>query len=188
PGLALAVLVVDDYPANRLLLSQQLNYLGHNVRDEQDGSHGLRTWRNGHFDVVITDCNMPIMNGYELAKAIRAEELLSQAPPCLILGFTANAQPEEIERCTAAGMDDCLFKPIGMKELMARLSRVESVFEQNLDITDGTPSDDDIDLSSLEQLTCGDRESIKSLLRDLTRSNEEDLLRLVKLFSQNDIV
>lgn len=85
-------------------------------------------------------------------------------------------------------MDDCLFKPIGMKELMARLSRVESVFEQNLDITDGTPSDDDIDLSSLEQLTCGDRESIKSLLRDLTRSNEEDLLRLVKLFSQNDIV
>ncbi|NNA49658.1 transporter substrate-binding domain-containing protein [Pseudomonas lactis] len=188
PGRALTVLVVDDYPANRLLLSQQLNYLGHNVRDEQDGSHGLRTWRNGHFDVVITDCNMPIMNGYELAKAIRAEELLSQAPPCLILGFTANAQPEEIERCTAAGMDDCLFKPIGMKELMARLSRVESVFEQNLDITDGTPSDDDIDLSSLEQLTCGDRESIKSLLRDLTRSNEEDLLRLVKLFSQNDIV
>lgn len=113
---------MDDYPANRLLLSQQLNYLGHNVLDEQDGAHGLRAWRNNHFDVVITDCNMPVMNGYELAKAIRAEELLSGGPPLLILGFTANAQPEEIERCAAAGMDDCLFKPIGMKELMARLS------------------------------------------------------------------
>lgn len=188
PGRVLKVLVVDDYPANRLLLSQQLNYLGHNVRDEQDGAHGLRAWRNNHFDVVITDCNMPVMNGYELAKAIRAEELLSGGPPCLILGFTANAQPEEIERCAAAGMDDCLFKPIGMKELMARLSRVESVFEQAPDINEGTPSDDDIDLSSLEQLTCGDRESIKSLLRDLTSSNEEDQLRLIKLFGQNDLV
>lgn len=188
PGRVLKVLVVDDYPANRLLLSQQLNYLGHNVRDEQDGAHGLRAWRNNHFDVVITDCNMPVMNGYELARAIRAEELLSGVPACLILGFTANAQPEEVERCAAAGMDDCLFKPIGMKELMTRLSRVELVFEQTPDVKEGTPSDDDIDLSSLEQLTCGDRESIKSLLRDLTRSNEEDQLRLIKLFGQNDLV
>lgn len=188
PGRVLKVLVVDDYPANRLLLSQQLNYLGHNVRDEQDGAHGLRAWRNNHFDVVITDCQMPVMNGYELARAIRAEELLSGDPPCLILGFTANAQPEEVELCTAAGMDDCLFKPIGMKELMERLSRVESVFEQIPDIKETTPSDDDIDLSSLEQLTCGDRESTKSLLRDLTRSNEEDQLRLIKLLGQNDLV
>ncbi|QQZ39515.1 transporter substrate-binding domain-containing protein [Pseudomonas sp. SK3(2021)] len=188
PGKVLSVLVVDDYPANRMLLSQQLNYLGHNVQDEQDGAHGLRSWRNHHFDVVITDCNMPVMNGYDLAKAIRAEEELSNATPCLILGFTANAQPEEIDRCLAAGMDDCLFKPIGMKDLMARLSKVESAFEQAPEADDLTPSDDDIDLGSLEQLTCGDRASINSLLQDLASSNEEDLLRLLKLFSQNDLV
>ncbi|MFJ2455916.1 transporter substrate-binding domain-containing protein [Pseudomonas protegens] len=188
PGKVLSVLVVDDYPANRMLLSQQLNYLGHNVQDEQDGAHGLRSWRNHHFDVVITDCNMPVMNGYDLAKAIRAEEELSNATPCLILGFTANAQPEEIDRCLEAGMDDCLFKPIGMKDLMARLSKVESVFEQAPEADDLAPSDDDIDLGSLEQLTCGDRASINSLLQDLASSNEEDLLRLLELFSQNDLV
>ncbi|MEQ7633928.1 response regulator, partial [Xanthomonas campestris] len=90
PPRELKILVVDDYPANRLLLLQQLSYLGHSVKDEQDGAHGLRTWRNHSFDVVITDCNMPVMNGYELAKAIRDDEAACGKPPCLILGFTAN--------------------------------------------------------------------------------------------------
>ncbi|WDH50950.1 transporter substrate-binding domain-containing protein [Pseudomonas chlororaphis] len=187
PDKELNVLVVDDYPANRLLLTQQLSYLGHSVRDEQDGAHGLRTWRNNQFDVVITDCNMPVMNGYELAKAIRADEAASGKPPCLILGFTANAQPEEIDRCLAAGMDDCLFKPISMKDLSARLSGVEPVFEPVAESDGAIPAADDIDLSSLEQLTYGDRESINSLLQDLVSSNEEDLQRLLKLFSQNDL-
>ncbi|AIS11547.1 histidine kinase [Pseudomonas chlororaphis subsp. aurantiaca] len=187
PDKELNVLVVDDYPANRLLLTQQLSYLGHSVRDEQDGAHGLRTWRNNQFDVVITDCNMPVMNGYELAKAIRADEVASGRPPCLILGFTANAQPEEIDRCLAAGMDDCLFKPISMKDLNVRLSGVEPAFEPVAESDGVMPAVDDIDLSSLEQLTYGDRESINSLLQDLVSSNEEDLQRLLKLFSQNDL-
>lgn len=183
----LNVLVVDDYPANRMLLTQQLSYLGHSVRDEQDGAHGLRTWRNSQFDVVITDCNMPMMNGYELAKAIRADEAASGKRPCLILGFTANAQPEEIDRCLAAGMDDCLFKPISIKDLSTRLSRVEATFEQASESGEVVLAGDDIDLRSLEQLTYGDRESISSLLQDLISSNEEDSQRLLKLFSQNDL-
>jgi signal transduction histidine kinase len=63
PGQPLNILVIDEYPANRLLLSQQLSYLGHRIEDAEDGAHDLRAWRNGHFDVVITDCNMPIMTG-----------------------------------------------------------------------------------------------------------------------------
>ncbi|AZD91392.1 Hybrid sensory histidine kinase EvgS [Pseudomonas chlororaphis subsp. aureofaciens] len=188
PVRELKVLVVDDYPANRLLLSQQLSYLGHNVIDEQDGAHGLRTWRNYHFDVVITDCNMPVMSGYELAKAIRAEEMASANAPCLIVGFTANAQPEEIDRCLAAGMDDCMFKPISMMDLTVRLAKVTSVFKQTSVTDEVEQLSDGIDLSSLEQLTFGDQASINSLLKDLASSNEEDLLRLLKLFSQNDLV
>ncbi|HCE6227865.1 transporter substrate-binding domain-containing protein [Pseudomonas aeruginosa] len=187
PGKELNVLVVDDYPANRLLLTQQLSYLGHRVRDEQDGAHGLRTWRNNQFDVVITDCNMPVMSGYEMAKAIRADEAASGKLPCLILGFTANAQPEEIDRCLAAGMDDCLFKPISMKDLSVRLSGVEPAFKPVAESDEAMPAVDDIDLSRLEQLTYGDRESINSLLQDLISSNEEDLQRLLKLFSQNNL-
>ncbi|MHC8308712.1 ATP-binding protein [Pseudomonas sp. GT1P32] len=185
-GKVLNVLVVDDYPANRLLLQQQLAYLGHNVSDEPDGAHGLKAWRNGRFDVVITDCNMPVMSGYELVRHIRAEEERYGAPPCLVLGFTANAQVDEVARCLAAGMDDCLFKPISMKALAVCLSSAEPIFVQATREEGVLPVLDGIDLTSLEQLTYGDRESIVHLLADLAKSNEEDMSRLVKLFSDGD--
>lgn len=187
----LSILVIDDYPANRLLLSQQLSYLGHKVRDAEDGAHGLRAWRSQPFDVVITDCNMPIMNGYELTRAIRDEEHTRSQAPSLILGFTANAQPEEKTRCLEAGMDDCLFKPISLEDLSARLS---SVAPETAPETVSVPTgenllgdEEDIDLTSLEQLTRGDPASIKSLLRDLVSSNEEDMARLMQLFTQHDL-
>ncbi|MBA1197002.1 transporter substrate-binding domain-containing protein [Pseudomonas plecoglossicida] len=183
----LNILVVDDYQANRLLLSQQLSYLGHRVSDAKDGAHGLLAWRKQHFDVVITDCNMPVMNGYALSKAIREEEQAQSLAPCLLLGFTANAQPEEKERCLQAGMDDCLFKPISLKELGARLESVTSGSEL-LPIKSEVPAPwDGIDLNSLEQLTLGDRESIKNLLNDLASSNEQDMTRLFELFAKNDL-
>jgi two-component system sensor histidine kinase EvgS len=184
---ALNILVIDDYPANRLLLSQQLSYLGHRVKDAEDGAHGLRAWRNETFDVVITDCNMPIMNGYELARAIREEETTKALTPSLILGFTANAQPEEISRCQAAGMDDCLFKPISLKDLNARLAQATPQPVAGIAQAAVAASADDIDLSSLEQLTRGDPVSIKSLLGDLASSNDDDMARLLRLFTQHDL-
>ncbi|WP_372339934.1 transporter substrate-binding domain-containing protein [Pseudomonas sp. P7548] len=180
---ALKVLVIDDYPANRLLLTQQLHYLGHRVVDAEDGAHGLRAWRAEHFDVVITDCNMPLMNGYELARAIRDEERSRGLQSGLILGLTANAQPEEKDRCLAAGMDDCLFKPISLQDLSARLTSLtpESVPAP----VEALP--DDIDLTSLEQLSRGDEASIRSLLHDLATSNQQDMSRLMQLFTQHDV-
>ena len=186
---ALNILVIDDYPANRLLLSQQLSYLGHRVTDAEDGAHGLRAWRSESFDVVITDCNMPIMNGYELARAIRDEEAARGLPRSLVLGFTANALAEEKERCAQAGMDDCLFKPISLKDLNARLASVEPQSRPELEGDDASlaESSADFDLSSLEQLTRGDPASIKSLLTDLATSNEEDMAKLMRMFTLHDV-
>jgi two-component system sensor histidine kinase EvgS len=181
---ALNILVIDDYPANRQLLTQQLNYLGHRVEDAEDGAHGLRAWRNGQFDVVITDCNMPLMNGYELARAIRADEAARGLPPSLILGFTANAQPEEKGRCLAAGMDDCLFKPISLKDLSAHLAGLATEPGSG---HPGFAADDDIDLTSVEHLAGGNIASIKSLLGDLAASNEQDMARLMQLFTRHDL-
>ncbi|MGE8101498.1 transporter substrate-binding domain-containing protein [Pseudomonas fluorescens] len=187
PAWLLNILVIDDYPANRLLLSQQLSYLGHSVSDAEDGAHGLRAWRNGNFDVVITDCNMPVMNGYELTRAIRDEEKASGAEPCLILGFTANAQSEEKERCLAEGMDDCLFKPIGLSDLSARLALVQPGADSLPLGAKVLEIEGDIDLSSLQQLTRGDRTAINTLLGNLVSSNEGDMLRLIKLFGEHDL-
>lgn len=179
---ALSILIVDDYPANRLLLSQQLSYLGHRVRDAEDGAQGLRAWRSQPFDVVISDCNMPVMTGYELARVIRQEERDKGLVPSLILGFTANAQAEEKQRCLDAGMDDCLFKPISLEDLGARLSSLIPSAEQA-----ATPLTDEIDLAGLHQLTRGDEASIKRLLDDLASSNDDDMARLMRLFTQNDV-
>jgi two-component system sensor histidine kinase EvgS len=183
----LNILVVDDYPANRSLLSQQLTYLGHGVSDAEDGAHGLRAWRTGDFDVVITDCNMPVMNGYELTRAIRGEEKSSGARPCLILGFTANAQPEEKDRCVDAGMDDCVFKPISLRDLSARLALLPpgtGILPPGEKLPE---AGSDIDLSSLQQLARGDLTAIKNLLSDLLVCNEEDRARLIRLFDARDL-
>ncbi|WP_411385199.1 ATP-binding protein [Pseudomonas sp. MPB03] len=180
PVRALSILVVDDYPANRLLLSQQLGYLGHRVQEAQNGIDGLQAWRSEHFDVVITDCNMPLMSGYELARAIRDEERERNLSPVVILGFTANAQPEEKQRCAEAGMDDCLFKPIGLKALNAHLASVTP------DVR-APQSSDGIDLAGLEQLTGSDAAAIKALLEELVSSNAEDQVRLLHLATRQDL-
>ncbi|MGY2185915.1 Virulence sensor protein BvgS precursor [compost metagenome] len=166
----LTILVVDDYPANRLLLSRQLSYLGHRVLLAEDGRQGLEQWREQAFDLVITDCNMPVVSGYELAGAIRDEERFGVEQPTVILGFTANAQPEEKIRCIEAGMDDCLFKPIRLIDLSGWLAARFS---------SEAPSSAEIDLSGLQQLAGADSELILQLLRDVAATNRDDRERLL---------
>lgn len=182
---SLNILVVDDYPANRMLLAQQLSYLGHRVSDAENGELGLKAWRQGAFDLVITDCSMPVINGYQLAQAIRAEEAQLGKAPCLIFGFTANAQPGEVERCLDAGMDQCLFKPISLKDLSACLATGQA---QNLIYTDADESDrgDKIDLTYLKQLSQGDEQMIHTLLAELSTRNRLDLTALIELFLKDD--
>ncbi|KAB0506845.1 transporter substrate-binding domain-containing protein [Pseudomonas moorei] len=169
PTRPLTILVVDDYPANRLLLTRQLSWLGHQVMEAEDGQQGLAKWREHEFDLVITDCNMPVLSGYELAGAIRDDERLQGMAPTVILGFTANAQHEEKIRCIEAGMDDCLFKPIRLEDLSGWLgARFLS------EAQDEAPSAAEIDLSGLERYVGADRELITQLLHDLAVTNRDD--------------
>ncbi|WP_256735638.1 transporter substrate-binding domain-containing protein [Pseudomonas sp. dw_612] len=173
----LTILVVDDYPANRLLLSRQLSYLGHQVLEAEDGGQGLAIWRKQALDVLITDCNMPVLSGYELAMAIRDEERAQGLPATLILGFTANAQPEEKLRCLEAGMDDCLFKPIRLGDLSAWLAL--RFAGEALTPPDEQP-DVLLDLSSLERYVGSDRTLINRLVHDLAVTNREDREQLLQ--------
>src|SRR5690606_4116718 len=105
---------------------QQLGFLGHKVVEAESGTDALAFWRAGHFDVVATDCHMPRMSGADLARAIREDERDTEGAPTLILGLTADAQPEEVERSIQAGMDDCLIKPIGLDLLEEKLRAAKS--------------------------------------------------------------
>jgi two-component system sensor histidine kinase EvgS len=173
---SLSVLVVDDHPVNRLLLCWQLSELGHRTVDTENGDEGLERWRTQAFDVVITDCNMPRRNGYQLAQAIREEEAIAGRKPCLILGFTANAQAEERTRCLKAGMDECLFKPIRLHDLAQALMAAS-----HCDIaaaSSAAPALAEIDLSTLEQMAGNDRGLIEHLRKEVLNSLHLDLQRL----------
>lgn len=117
----LQVLVVDDHAVNRQILHQQLSFLGHDVEEAENGLSALNLWHGQPFDMVITDCHMPLMSGSDLARSIRQEERENGEEPVVIIGLTADAQPEEIERCIQAGMNECLIKPIGLDVLEERL-------------------------------------------------------------------
>jgi two-component system sensor histidine kinase EvgS len=166
----LNVLVVDDHAANRLLMCQQLEFLGHRFSTAADGQAGFEVWKSGTYDLVIADCNMPVMNGYELAKAIRRQEQQTQQPPCTVLGFTANAQPEEILRCKQAGMDDCLFKPLTLTAL--------SQWVEGIEPTALGPA---FSLEGFELMTGGNPVLNRRLLTELLNSNHLDREELLAL-------
>ncbi|MHB2140047.1 transporter substrate-binding domain-containing protein [Pseudomonas monsensis] len=172
----LNVLVVDDHPANRLLMCQQLEFLGHRFSIAENGSIGLEQWKAGQFDLVIVDCNMPLMNGYELTRAIRQHELLTRCSPCTVLGFTANAQPEEVQRCKQAGMDDCLFKPLSL-----------SVLGQWVDGMTPKAQPPAFNLQSLNLLCGGDPTQARRLLVELLKSSRLDREELLALSSASDL-
>jgi len=183
PSLALSVLVVDDYAANRLVLSQQLTYLGHEVQDACDGAQALALWNAQPFDVVVTDCDMPGMNGYQLAQAIRQAEQARGEPGCVLLGFTANAVAEEKQRCLEAGMDDCLFKPISLDQLSTRLQQLQSQYFSNE--TSGELTGDSLD-AHLNTLTLGNLSALHTLREELTSATQADLQQLTELLACDD--
>lgn len=111
-GLGLRVLLVEDNPINQLILRDQLETLGCHVELAADGKQALARWQPEAFDVVLTDVNMPHLNGYELSRALRQRGY--RGP---IIGATANAMHEENERCLAAGMNLCLLKPVDLRTL-----------------------------------------------------------------------
>lgn len=110
--LDLHVLVAEDNVINQLILRDQLEELGCTVELACDGHEALQLCKASHFDVVLTDVNMPRVNGYELAR-----ELRSQGCALPIIGATANAMRGEADLCLAAGMNHCLVKPFALRAL-----------------------------------------------------------------------
>ncbi|WP_423815352.1 transporter substrate-binding domain-containing protein [Pseudomonas koreensis] len=187
----LQVLVVDDHQVSRQVLYQQLAFLGHDVSEAENGQQGLEHWREQPFDIVITDCHMPVMGGVELTRAIRREELESALEPTVIIGLTADAQPEELELCILAGMNDCLIKPIGVDDLDARLLEHYVVDEADLPETKqliSTPGPLKlIDLAPLELMISSEPIKFRQILAELIKSNRNDCLLMKALLRNGEI-
>ncbi|MHC8306701.1 hybrid sensor histidine kinase/response regulator [Pseudomonas sp. PB3P13] len=112
------VLLVEDNPVNQLVAKGMLGKLGCEVIVAAHGGEALDQLESSEFDLVLMDCNMPVMDGYEASRQIRHSGRWPQLP---IVALTANAMSEERERCRAAGMSDYLAKPFRREELAAVL-------------------------------------------------------------------
>ncbi|TGL40371.1 ATP-binding protein [Leptospira perdikensis] len=117
PSAVPRILAVDDNSVNLELLIRQLEILGLQVDGAEDGEKALMLWQTNKYDLIITDCNMPIKDGYALTKEIRNVETFSYQKRIPIIGYTANVLSEENERCIAIGMDEVLIKPARLTNL-----------------------------------------------------------------------
>jgi signal transduction histidine kinase/CheY-like chemotaxis protein/HPt (histidine-containing phosphotransfer) domain-containing protein len=119
------VLVVEDNPINQKVIRQQFALLGVNMDLSADGAQAFERWQaaraQGGYSLLLTDLHMPALDGRALTQRIRAEEHPGERLP--IIGLSANAIPEDIERCLQAGMDDYLTKPVQLRQLSRVLQR-----------------------------------------------------------------
>lgn len=114
------VLLVEDNPVNQMVAKGMLTKLGHEVVIAPHGAEALAYLEREPVDLVLMDCNMPVMDGYEASRRIRQS---GRWPDLPIIALTANALPDDRERCRAAGMNDYLAKPLRREDLAQLLTK-----------------------------------------------------------------
>ncbi len=122
-GRPVRVLLVEDNAVNLHIARRFLAKMGCDVTVASDGGKAVERFESGSFDVVLMDCEMPIVDGYEATRRIRRAESTSLNPRTPIIAVTAFANREERDRCLACGMDDHLTKPLDVTKLRSSLER-----------------------------------------------------------------
>lgn len=118
----LKFLIVDDFSTMRRIVRNLLKEMGYANADEaEDGVAALQKLRNGHFDFVVTDINMPNMNGFELLAQIRAEDALKNLP---VLMVTAEARKEDIVLAAKNGASGYIVKPFTKATLDEKVNKI----------------------------------------------------------------
>ena len=118
------VLVADDNEINQYVIREILETDGYLVDTVCDGDHIIPTMESNHYDLIIMDCLMPVMDGFTATKAIRISDTGSFDPDIPILAVTALSDPEDPSQCLESGMDDYISKPVVPSELLRRVSRL----------------------------------------------------------------
>jgi len=177
------ILLAEDNITNQNVIQRQLKMLGYTCEIADDGKLGLKAWRERDYGLLLTDCHMPHMDGFELTASIRSDEegTGKRAP---IIAVTANALEGEAQRCIAGGMDDYLSKPLKMNDLKAMLRKwmpaytpVQVAAEEETALVSDTPQNvkvsvdevdrnDAIDPSALKGVFGDDEETFREILKD----------------------
>ncbi|MDY6921768.1 MAG: response regulator [Pseudomonadota bacterium] len=132
------ILLVEDNVVNQMVAKGMLDKLGYPVTSVVNGKEALGLLQQQNFDLILMDCVMPVMDGYEATRAWREQEESTERSRIPIVAMTASVVEGEQQRCLAAGMDDYLAKPVNLDELGAKLRRWLGASEsaQGADVTD----------------------------------------------------
>ncbi len=179
-GAGQRVLVAEDSPINQALIAAQLDKLGYVCDVVGNGQEALQTLERSDYCVLVTDCHMPVMDGYELARTVRRKER-DTGRHLHIIAMTANAVTGEMERCREAGMDDFVSKPVRMAELRQRLE--QALDQPKDDEVTAMTEDIDIDMTMLRECF-GDDAVIRTLIERFVATTRTDLAMLDTLIAE----
>ena len=193
------VLMAEDHPVNRTVLCHQLDLIGFQVDTAPDGQVALEMFKAGRYGLVLTDLNMPGLDGYALTAAVRGHEEATGGERTPVLALSANVMQGEPERCLAAGMDDFIAKPTTMPFLAAKLrqwlprltwpARPAPAGSDGRAGAGGTGdgAEQAIDAAVLDELTGGDPEVAAAVLQDFVEASRADLDALQVALEASDL-
>ncbi|SEA98374.1 ATP-binding protein [Variovorax sp. YR216] len=176
------VLLAEDHPINREVITRQLVKLGYACDVAEDGQQAWEmleaSGAGAGYALLLTDCHMPRLDGYELTKRLRERETAQRRPRLPIVALTANALQGEAERCLALGMDAYLSKPLQLEDLRKTLS---DVLQQRQGRDGAGPASDAVDpaapsrYAGLMQLSDGDASKVAKLVQIFVAATETDM-------------
>ena len=179
----LHVLLAEDNVINQKVAVAQLRKLGFTPDVVGNGLEAVEATRRNHYDVILMDCQMPQLDGYEASRQIRVREQSEGAKPVYIIAMTANAMQGDREKCLAATMNDYLSKPVKDTDLKAALVRsrtapaIDSTTEEDteLSLAETISGETLLDVERLEAAANDDPEMVKELV-DLYFAQAADLM------------
>jgi two-component system, sensor histidine kinase and response regulator len=188
----LRILLAEDNLVNQRLTVRILEKRGHTVVVAANGHEALENFARDRFDLILMDIQMPVMDGLEATRMIRAHEehALAHTP---IIAMTAYAMKGDREKCLAAGMNDYLSKPFNTSDLCAMLEKyshnpelIESGSARSREMRHHALAGDEFDLPKALEMVGGDKELFKELADMLQRSLPEHLAKIRDAISKND--
>jgi len=188
-GFAGHVLLVEDNFVNQKVAVRFLERLGCTVEVASNGAEGLAACRQGQFDIVLMDLQMPVMDGMTATRKIRESETSRHTP---IIALTANAMTGDRELCEAAGMDGYLTKPIEVERLRNILTKF-GLEKPEAAIAGSVAADlpdreltAPVDLREFQSVTQGDQSFAQELVAAFVASGEQQLAEMAAAVAQND--
>jgi len=181
---------VEDNPINQRIFSRQLEMLGMEFEICGDGHEGVEGRTRGGFDLILMDCQLPTVDGFEATRRIRKWENETGATRLPIIAITAHVMTGDAEACFQAGMDDYLPKPFDLAKLRTKLSGWLHTDENGnslaTSIPTAKPAPEVLDTNQMRECLTGDEELDQSLISDALLEIEQRHEEMAQAMTHRD--